>query len=164
MDKRPIQFSTVVIFRQDYQEVLLQKRADLRIWAFPGGGLETTESPEQSAIREALEETGYHIRVEKFIGEYRRPQLNDVRYIFKGTVIGGQPVERNQETLAVGWFPMDILPHPLGPSVVSILADALSENEEPIVKTILMPGWKAVLLRLLRALSKPYHWLQGQFF
>ena len=32
-----------------------------RFWSVPGGGIEEGESQEQAAIRETMEETGYHV-------------------------------------------------------------------------------------------------------
>ena len=48
---------TSVIVVQD-RMILLQKRADTGDWGYPGGYLEPGETPEQSAARELLEETG----------------------------------------------------------------------------------------------------------
>lgn len=32
-----------------------------RYWSFPGGGVEENETPEDCAVRETLEESGYHV-------------------------------------------------------------------------------------------------------
>ena len=34
-----------------------------RFWSLPGGAIEPGESPEQAAVREALEETGYRVKI-----------------------------------------------------------------------------------------------------
>ncbi len=159
----PIRFATVVVLDDTATEVILHQRADVRIWALPGGGLEPNETPAQAAVREFFEETGYQIAVERQVGAYHRPQLNDVRYIFQGRVVAGQPVQRNRETLAVGWFALDDLPQPLGPSVRMILDDTLADAAYPFARTILMPAWKAIVMRWLRAMSQWHHWLQDRF-
>ena len=43
-----------------------------RFWSFPGGQIESGETPEKAAIRETLEETGYEITLtsDGFITEY----------------------------------------------------------------------------------------------
>ena len=93
-------FATAVVMDADGLQVLLHKREDFRLWALPGGGLEDDETPEQAAIRETFEETGYHIEIEKLVGQYHRPQLNDIRTVFLGRVVGGKPIERGPETVA----------------------------------------------------------------
>ena len=40
------------------------------LWDFPGGKLEFNESPEESVIRETLEETALNITIDKLLGEY----------------------------------------------------------------------------------------------
>ena len=43
-----------------------------RFWSLPGGGIETNETPAATAVREALEETGYRVRLtdEGFVTRY----------------------------------------------------------------------------------------------
>jgi 8-oxo-dGTP pyrophosphatase MutT (NUDIX family) len=43
-----------------------------RFWSFPGGAIEPGETPEEAAVRETLEETGYHVALtsEAFINQY----------------------------------------------------------------------------------------------
>ena len=74
-------FVTAVVIHEDGERVLLHQRKDFRWWALPGGNIEDGESPGQAAIRETFEETGYQIEIDKFVGKYYRPQLNDVREI-----------------------------------------------------------------------------------
>ena len=48
-----------VLFRDPDGKVLLMHRTDGQGWAFPGGGIEKGERPEQAARREVREETGH---------------------------------------------------------------------------------------------------------
>ncbi|MBO4495678.1 MAG: NUDIX hydrolase [Clostridiales bacterium] len=47
-----------ILFVNERNEILLQKRADNGFWGWPGGSLELGESFEEAAIREAKEESG----------------------------------------------------------------------------------------------------------
>lgn len=47
-----------VLFVNEKKEILLQRRADNHLWGYPGGSMELGESFEETARREAQEETG----------------------------------------------------------------------------------------------------------
>jgi len=44
-------------------------------WVFPGGEIEKGESPEQTVIREIMEETGYEVSPLNIISERQHPQF-----------------------------------------------------------------------------------------
>ena len=45
------------------QKVLLLWHKKLNVWLPPGGHTEQNETPQETAIRETLEETGFHVRI-----------------------------------------------------------------------------------------------------
>lgn len=47
----------------DKKEVLLMYNRKLNLWLQPGGHIEGLETPQETAIRETLEETGIHIKI-----------------------------------------------------------------------------------------------------
>lgn len=55
------------------KKILLIKHKKNRKWTQPGGHIESNETPEEAALREAYEETGLHIRL---LGE-RFPREDD---------------------------------------------------------------------------------------
>ena len=158
----PKEFSSVVIFREKMSQVLLILRADFRIWSLPGGGLEPGESREQAAIRETLEETGYQVTLDRYVGNYRRPQFNDLRHIFTAHVTGGQPLISGPETREVRWFPVGELPARMTPSVHEIVADALAETPDPIQRVQHFPIWKILYLKFRVGLRDFCNRLKGR--
>ena len=59
-----------VILIEDNKVALIERhRAGLDYFVFPGGGLDEGESPEQGAVREALEELGVDVSIKQKIAE-----------------------------------------------------------------------------------------------
>ena len=54
--------ATVYVFQSS--KVLLHKHPKHNKWLPPGGHVEQNELPHEAAIREALEETGLHIKIQ----------------------------------------------------------------------------------------------------
>lgn len=61
-------------------KILLHKRSDFDVWAFPGGGAEEGESAENCIIREVFEETGLKIIDYEAIGFASDPKFETVVY------------------------------------------------------------------------------------
>jgi len=146
---------TVVVFNDDLSKILLQKREDFRIWGLPAGQIEAGEDREEAGIRETLEETGYHVDIVDYVGEYRRPQLpngGDTNYVFTGTVTGGSSDNHGWEAVAVDWFRPDDLPNRMVGFAREYIADSLKTPLVPVQKTQLISRWKVWLFRLAFAL------------
>ncbi len=143
----PKEFASSIVLNENAQQVLLILRQDFRIWGLPGGGIEPGETREGATVRETLEETGYQIALDRYIGSYRRPQLNDLRHSFRAHVTGGQALQSGPETRQVRWFPVNKLPERLAPSVRILVADALSERTEPVHRIQRLPLWQIVFFR-----------------
>ena len=121
-------------------KLLLGRRADNGLWAVVSGILEPGEQPAHAVVREALEETGVHVRVDGLASFYSdartivyengdRAQYLDLT--FACTAIGGQAQVGDDESTEVGWFDPDALPTPLAPSSKSRLAHARAYLEDP---------------------------------
>jgi 8-oxo-dGTP diphosphatase len=90
-------------------------------WTFPGGRIETGESPEGCAVREVLEETGLSIEITGKACEYYSERLSGMYYCLYGRIAGGSlrlgsdpelPAD-SQELHAVGWHLLaDMRQHP----------------------------------------------------
>ena len=105
--------ASVVIFDDDRQKVLLTRRADNGRWCLPGGGMDPGESAAETAVREALEETGLVVRVTRLVGIYTSPDViveyadgnryQPVAMTFEAVVVGGE-LTLSDETTEFGYF------------------------------------------------------------
>lgn len=112
--KKEITKTAFVYLEQDNKILLLQEdgRFIRGLWSFPGGHLEPGESFIEGATREALEESGYQIKIVKEIYHDIIPRIEysgnpagglvEV-VIFKGQIIGGQ-MQIDNEALDLKWF------------------------------------------------------------
>ncbi len=106
---------TAVIFRGD--EVLLGRRSDNGALTPITGIVDPGEEPADAARREALEEAGVHIRVERLASVQQVPrvtysngdQADYVDLTFRCTWEGGEPYPADGEMAEVGWYRLDEL-------------------------------------------------------
>ncbi len=56
----------------DHDQLLLVKEPDDGGWSLPGGWADVGESPSETAVREAYEESGYRVRAGRLISAYER--------------------------------------------------------------------------------------------
>lgn len=125
----------IIILNENKNKVLLVRRKDIPIWDLPGGMVETNEAITDCAIRETNEETEYIIDTYKKIGEYHRPQFNDIQHIFLGKVIGGQEIKSGDETSKVKWFKLNALPLFMVPHRKEQIKDYVRGNYN-LIKTL----------------------------
>lgn len=84
-------------------------------WNLPAGFVEVDESPAEAAQREAQEETGLRIAVERVEDVYAYdddPRGNGVLIVYRCTVVGGR-VSGSDEGADVRYFARDELPDAL---------------------------------------------------
>ncbi|MBB5788312.1 NUDIX domain-containing protein [Jiangella mangrovi] len=119
----------------DEGRVLLGQRSDTGRWALISGILEPGEQPAVAVVREAFEETGVHIEVERISSVVTGPpaaypngdrvQFMDVA--FRCRPVSGEARVNDDESLAVGWFAPDELP-PLDDEQQERLLQALKDE------------------------------------
>ncbi len=98
----------------DNGRVLLVRRGvtpQLGFWALPAGFVDPGELPDQTAAREALEETGLHIAVDSLlqIRLMTNPEKPGFLMIYRGHPAGGA-LQPGDDVTEVRWFGPDEIP------------------------------------------------------
>jgi 8-oxo-dGTP pyrophosphatase MutT (NUDIX family) len=106
-----------VLYRRadDGIEVILASRrtrsGDL-VWGLPKGLVEPGESPEETAVREVQEETGFDGKLVDDLGEisywyvWEGVRVRKTVHFFLMEAIGGDASRRDREMEEVAWFPL----------------------------------------------------------
>jgi ADP-ribose pyrophosphatase YjhB (NUDIX family) len=124
------------VVRDAQGRVLLGRRADTGEWALPSGILEPGEQPAVGLVREVEEETGVRVEVLRLDAVWTLPELtypngDRAQYLdlcFACRPVGGEAHVADDESLEVGWFPVDELPAGLAERSRVRLARSLEER------------------------------------
>ena len=76
-----------VIIENGRVALIKRTKPHMTYYVFPGGGIESGETPEQAAIRETYEELGVHIRIQRPLIQIEK---NGTHYFFLADIIGGK--------------------------------------------------------------------------
>ena len=109
------------VLENEKGELLLHKRSDFNVWAFPGGGAEEGESAEDCVIREVFEETGLKIENYEAIGFASDPRFEIIVYpngditqnfclILYSDKWSGDLSRKSEETTELRFFDLSELP------------------------------------------------------
>lgn len=87
-------------------KVLLLYRRDEQHWEVPGGKVEEEESPTQAAVREAEEEIGVDIALEKpfYTGEFQHDGKMFLWNGYLAEIESGEPELQEDKFGELGWF------------------------------------------------------------
>jgi 8-oxo-dGTP diphosphatase len=135
-----------IVLIQDGKVALIERhRAGLDYFVFPGGGTNEGETPEQAAIREAMEELGVEVAIKQKISEIQFGLKSRQVYFLAeqtggefGTGVGEEytdsdPNDPDEGIYAPIWMPIDELS-----SHENIYPDSVSKL---VVKSV-TEGWK----------------------
>lgn len=134
-----------VIFDEDGRVLLVHHTYGRLNWEIPGGLGEAGESPDASAIRELLEETGISAEVERLTGIYHEPTHEFgtmLHFVFRCRWRPGMvPVPSSPEISETRFWPMDALPAPMSDFTERRIRDALWT--EPVkVQGVAVRRWR----------------------
>jgi 8-oxo-dGTP pyrophosphatase MutT (NUDIX family) len=126
--------SAVVL--DDRGRVLLGQRSDNGHWDLIAGSMDPGEQPAETVVREVYEETAVHVVPERIISVYTQPpntypngdRCEFVTINFLCRPVGGEARVNDDESLHVGWYPLDDLP-PISPAARGRIESALAPTE-----------------------------------
>jgi 8-oxo-dGTP diphosphatase len=112
-------YRAAVVILQDEKIALIERqRAGLHYFTCPGGHVETGETPEQAAVREAREELGLDVSIQRLLAEIwwnNRPQFYYLVEVVGGKFGSGTGEEMlhphpKKGTYQPVWVPVEDLP------------------------------------------------------
>jgi len=133
MIKKEQDGAIVILFKNDSrQEVFLVFRSDYPIWVLTGGGIENNETPEQAAVREALEESGFKIKIVRKLWVVKKPN-GQTTHAFEGRRLSGE-FKPEYPGCRGGWFNTNHLPFETLYKTRVRIKEATNFYGEPIAK------------------------------
>ncbi len=120
------------------KEVLLVRRSDTGEWSLVSGIVDPGEHPVDTITREAMEETGVSIEVERMLWlvvdePITYPNGDQCQYLDHGFLAhwrAGAAHVGDEESTEVGWFPVDVLPTPQRKGMARMIAVAIEGTHE----------------------------------
>ena len=129
--KNPI--PTVDIIIEYNQEIVLINRKNIPYgWAIPGGFVDYGESVEETAVREAKEETGLEVELRYLLGIYsdpnRDPRMHTISTVFVGR--GKGDLQAADDAKDADLFDRDTLPSPIVFDHEKVIKDYFNQREK----------------------------------
>ena len=100
------------IIRNDRNQIVLVRRAiqpGYGKWVFPGGYVDRGEAVQAAAVREALEETGLEVRLDRLLNVYSYPGRAPIIIVYLATMTGGC-LQCDDEGLEAKFFEAEEIP------------------------------------------------------
>ena len=139
-----------IVLIEDNKVALIERhRAGLDYYVFPGGGVDDGESPEQAAIREAMEELGVEVAIKQKVAVIHFDQSTQVYFLVErvsgefGTGMGEEFTDSDPDDPQEGiyiriWMPIEEIPQheqvfPADMAKLVLESKTRGWSQEPIV-------------------------------
>lgn len=108
---QPIAVSVVagVVIRQDGKFLLVQEAQQKAygLWNWPAGKVDEGYTTEETAVKEAKEESGYDVELVRQVAIWHGQARHPVKHLFEARIIGGELRWPKGEILDAKWFSAD---------------------------------------------------------
>lgn len=129
-----------VIFDGEGRVLLVHHTYGRLNWELPGGGAEPGETPDETAARELLEETGLRAELDRLTGVYYEPDHDFgpmLHFVFRCRWDDQlDPVAASPEVSDARYWPLDDLPTPISDFTERRIRDAVLEGPVHIGRVV----------------------------
>jgi 8-oxo-dGTP diphosphatase len=125
--------AVAVVIEQEGKVALQRRTIDpgSGLWTFPSGFVDRGEPVEEAAVREAWEEVGLQVRLDRFLGLYSGPGETVVLAVYVATPENGH-LRSLDENDAVGFFAPNELPELAFPNDNAIIETWRAGSIRPV--------------------------------
>src|SRR5271156_2584482 len=113
MEKEVVMVPVVagVILKEDGKYLLVQEKQPraYKLWNLPAGRVDVGDTIEQTAIKEAKEESGFDVRLIRKVGIFQNKAEEPPKHAFEAEIIGGSLQFPEDELLDARWFTFEEL-------------------------------------------------------
>lgn len=103
-----VNVGSAVIYREGKFLLIQEKRKRIYgKWNFPGGRQDPDETIEETAVREAKEESGYEVKIIKLLVKIDHDKGSRTLNAFLAEIVGGDLKIQEEEIMDAGWFTYD---------------------------------------------------------
>ena len=111
MEKEIVKVAVVAcaVIKKGGKYLLVQEKQQIAygLWGFPGGRVDVGDTIEQTAVKEAKEESGYDIELIRKIDIFQKLATEPPKHIFEARIVGGELQYPDDEILDAKWFIFD---------------------------------------------------------
>jgi 8-oxo-dGTP diphosphatase len=136
----------IILLQADKVALIERHRSGLHYFTFPGGHIDTGESPRKAAIREAEEELGLQVKLRRLIAKFKWE--GDWQYYYLAEIVGGSFGTGNGEELFTApasrgtyyplWLPLvELIKQPVKPHQLAEIVFRSSKEGWPPKPVIL---------------------------
>ena len=115
--RNPAPTGDIIIHAPERGVVLIERSGPPFGFALPGGFVDTGESVEEAAAREAFEETGLHVTLEALLGVYsdpaRDPRRHTLSVVYIASTREPEKLAAGDDAAAAAWHRPEALPENL---------------------------------------------------
>lgn len=98
-----------VLLRRQDRFLLVQEGPGVTFqqWGIPGGRIEVGHRPEESAVREAKEEVGFDVKLDREVGVFHIQYDAPVHHVFLAAITGGELSYDQDEIIDAKWLTIE---------------------------------------------------------